>query len=137
MVQQDRQRPDAGGDQPRQHQPFLARDFKAGTVVEFDRFTAGANNLHQLEAPGPDSQRTAVLEIQTRRVMYLGRSDRVDDTAHLLPRGMQLRVVGSHTATYQRPDGSTGQRQVIQLLDLTDTATSDTGTTDPTPKDPR
>jgi hypothetical protein len=51
--------------------------------------------------------------------MYLGRSDSVDDTAHLLPRGMRLRVAGSHQGNYQRPDGSTGRRLVIQLTDIT------------------
>ena len=66
---------------------------------------------------GSNSQRTAVLKIQTRRGIYLGRSDSVDDTAHLLPRRVRLRVVGNPAATYRRRDGSTGQ--VTQLLNLT------------------
>lgn len=102
-------------------EPFVGHNFKTGTVLEFDRFTAGAHNLHQLEPGEQHAQRTAVFEIQTRRGMYLGRSDSVDDTAHLLPRGLRLRVAGTHLATYQRPDGTTGQRQVIQLIDITQT----------------
>lgn len=101
--------------------PFVRHNFKTGTVLEFDRFTAGAHNLHQVEPGEQHAQRTAVFEIQTRRGMYLGRSDSVDDTAHLLPRGMRLRVAGTHLAHYQRPDGSTGQRHVIQLTDITAT----------------
>ncbi len=100
---------------------FLRRNFTAGTVVDFDRYTAGAHTLHEIEPADPAAQRTAVFEIQTRRGMYLGRSDSVDDTAHLLPRGLRLRVTGTHQATYQRPDGSTGKRQVIQLTDITPT----------------
>ena len=104
-------------------EPFVGHNFKAGRVLEFDRFTAGAHTLHELEVgpDDPDAQRTAVFEIQTRRGMYLGRSDSVDDTGHLLPRGMRLRVAGVHTATFRRPDGSTGRRQVIQLTDITPT----------------
>lgn len=104
-------------------EPFLANNFKRGQVLEFDRFTAGAHTLHELELSpdAPDAQRTAVFEIQTRRGMYVGRSDSVDDTAHLLPRGLRLRVAGVHSATYRRPDGSTGQRQVIQLTDVSAT----------------
>jgi hypothetical protein len=49
--------------------------------------------------------------------MYLGRSDSVDDTTHLLPRGMRLRVVGSHLTRYRRPDGTDGRRRIIQLVD--------------------
>ncbi len=100
---------------------FVRHKLPRGTVLDFDRYTAGAHTLHEIEPGDPDAQRTAVFEIQTRRGMYLGRSDSVDDTAHLLPRGMRLRVAGTHEATYQRPDGSTGRRLVIQLTDITPT----------------
>ncbi len=100
---------------------FVGNNFRPGTVVDFDRYTAGAHTLHEIEPGEVGAQRTAVFEIQTRRGMYLGRSDSVDDTAHLLPRGMRLRVAATHQATYERPDGSTGQRQVIQLTDITTT----------------
>jgi hypothetical protein len=96
---------------------FVANSFDVDDEICFDRFTGGAHTLHQVE-PGTDTtHRTAVFEIQTRRGMYLGRSDSVDDTTHLLPRGLQLRVVGTHMARYRRPDGTEGRRQVIQLTD--------------------
>lgn len=90
----------------------------AGTIVEFDRFTGGAHCMHEIEVDGGD--RVPVLEIQTRRGAYLGRSDSLDDTAHLLPRGLRLRVTAAHLARYERPDGTLGRRPVIQLLDLGD-----------------
>jgi hypothetical protein len=96
---------------------FLRNQLPAGTVVAFDRFTAGAHTMHEIERDGPAAGRTVVLEMQSRRGMYLGRSDSVDDTAHLLPRGMQLQVVGTHQARYRRPDGTFGRRHVIQLVD--------------------
>jgi len=96
---------------------FTHNTFRPGSQIAFDRFTAGAHNLHQIERTDSDAHRTAVFEIQTRRGAYLGRSTSGDNTSHLLPRGLTLRVVGTHTATYQRPDGTTGQRHVIQLTD--------------------
>jgi hypothetical protein len=90
----------------------------AGTIVELDRFTGGAHCMHEIEVDGGD--RVPVLEIQTRRGAYLGRSDSLDDTAHLLPRGMRLRVTAAHVARYERRDGSLGRRPVIQLVDLGD-----------------
>ncbi|SHN88962.1 hypothetical protein SAMN05660350_04954 [Geodermatophilus obscurus] len=100
---------------------FVRNNFWPGTVIHFDRFTAAAHTLHEVE-PGPEgAERCAVFEVQTRRGAYLGASDGWDDTAHLLPRGMRLAVAGTHRATYRRPDGSLGSRQVIQLVDLDDT----------------
>lgn len=96
---------------------YLRYGFKPGTVICFDRFTAGAHTLHEVEPDPATADRTAVFEIQTRRGMYLGRSDSMDDTAHLLPRGMRLRVAGAHLARYRRPDGTTGSRHVVQLVD--------------------
>ncbi len=96
---------------------FLRNTFRPGSAIAFDRFTMGAHTMHEIERDDPDAQRTAVFEIQTRRGAYLGRSTSLDDTAHLLPRGPQYQIVGTHTATYQRPDGSTGRREVIQITD--------------------
>ena len=98
----------------------VARSFPLppGTVVEFDRFTGAAHTMHEVE-PADGGEGTLVLEVQTRRGMYAGRSDSLDDTTHLLPRGLRLRVAGeAHRATYRRPDGTTGRRPVIQLLDM-------------------
>ncbi len=96
---------------------FLRNTFRPGGAIAFDRFTMGAHTMHEIERDNPDAQRTAVFEIQTRRGAYLGRSTSLDDTAHLLPRGPQYQIVGTYTATYQRPDGSTGHREVIQITD--------------------
>lgn len=96
---------------------FAANQFKPGTVVEFDRYSVGAHNLHEVEPEASEAHRTVAFEIQTRRGMYLGGSSRVDDTSHLLPRSPRMVAVGSHTATYERPDGTTGERVVVQLVD--------------------
>lgn len=98
---------------------FLNNQLPPGTTVEFDRFTATAHTMHEVEVPESSGRPVPVFEIQTRRGLYLGRSDSVDDTRHLLPRGMSLTVAGQHTATYQRPDGTTGTRLVVQLIDTT------------------
>jgi hypothetical protein len=60
-----------------------------------------------------------VFEIETDRGMYLGRSDKVDDTAHLLPRGMRFEVVSAGQGRYRRPDGTIGRRMIVQLRDIT------------------
>ena len=96
---------------------FIGNHFESDDVVEFDRYTGGAHSMHQVEAT-QNPHRTAVFEIQTRRGMYLGRSDKVDDTTHLLPRGVRFRIVGTHLARYRRPDGTEGRRHVIQLVDV-------------------
>lgn len=96
---------------------YVGNQWSEGTVVEFDRYSGAAHNMHEIEPPPDQAQRTVVFEIQTRRGMYLGGSQRVDDTGHLLPRGMRMKVAGTHVATYERPDGSTGERVVVQLVD--------------------
>lgn len=101
---------------------FLSGRFSEGDFVEFDRYTAGTHCLHELDAGTTKPHRTAVFEIQTRRGAYLGRSDSLDDTRHLLPRSMRFRIAGIHSAVYQRPDGITGERRIIQLIDTEEEA---------------
>ena len=105
---------------------FTRRHFPEGRVVELDRFTGCAHTLHQLEDASTAGERPVVFEMATRRGAYLGTSDSVDNTTHLLPRGMRLRVVSVHSARYRRPDGTEGRQQVVQLVDAdqTDQATS-------------
>ncbi len=100
---------------------FVEHNFHAGDQISFDRYTAGTHQLHETTryAAGDTAGRVAVFEIATRRGVYLGHSDSQDNTAHLLPRGMEFEVVGSHEATWRSPDGSTGTRVVIQLRDIT------------------
>lgn len=97
---------------------FLHNEFQPGDVLSFDRYTGAAHTMHQIEPAPGGAERMAVLEIQTRRGIYLGTSDSVDNTSHLLPRGVQLEVVGTQLATFRRPDGTAGQRHVIQLRDV-------------------
>jgi len=85
--------------------------------ITFDRYTGAAHCLHEIES---DQQTKYALEIQTRRGIYLGRSDSLDDTTHVLPRGIRLKPVGMRHAPYQRPDGTDGYRRVIQLVDVDD-----------------
>jgi len=103
---------------------FVRNSFPTGTVVHFDRFTAGAHTMHEIETEEAPEDRSVVFEMQTRRGAYLGQSDSVDNTYHLLPRGMRLSVAGSHRASYRRPDGTLGSRHVVQLVDLDDPLTS-------------
>lgn len=108
---------------------FVANNFQAGDQVAFDRYTIGTHQLHETSkhAAGDTGGRVAVFEIQTRRGAYLGHSDSRDDTSHLLPRGMEFEVLGTHPAVYRRPDGTTGSRTVIQLRDTTPEPDTSTG----------
>ena len=102
---------------------FLRRNFSPGSRVAFDRYTHATHQLHETagQVHDPDG-RVAVFEIETRRGAYLGQSDKVDNTQHLLPRGMELQVAGVNEASYRRTDGSTGTRMVVQLRDVTPTS---------------
>ncbi len=101
-------------------QGFLQNNFAPGVRVAFDRYSHATHQLHETigYVNDPDG-RVAVFEIETRRGAYLGQSDRRDNTQHLLPRGLELEVVGVQRATYRTPSGATGTRMVVQLLDVT------------------
>jgi hypothetical protein len=96
----------------------LPRALQPGSRIEFDRFTMSTHTIHELDPVVGD--REVIFEMETARGMYLGGSDSVDDTSHLLPRGMRWQVVSSHEGRYQRPDGSFGRRNIIQLRDITE-----------------
>lgn len=91
----------------------LPRNLVPGAMVSFDQFTVARHNLH--ETPGHDSARHLVFELVTSRGMYLGRSDSVEDTTHLLPRGMQCRVASAEYAPYATDSGGFDERLVLQL----------------------
>lgn len=95
----------------------VPKDLRPGTVVEFDRFTMTTHTVHQLDSHLQSGD--VVFEISTGRGMYLGRSDKIDDTTHLLPRGIRLQVVSAGEGRYRRPDGSIGRRIIVQLADIT------------------
>lgn len=98
---------------------FIGNQFEPGRVLDFDRFTGTSHSLHEIEPTNWRGYEPA-FEIKTRRGFYLGRSTSLDDTRHLLPRGLRLRVLGHHYTEFTRPDGSTGRRLIIQLEDLTE-----------------
>jgi hypothetical protein len=56
-----------------------------------------------------------MFEIVTSRGMYLGRSDSVEDTTHLLSRGMQFDVVSAEHVAYATRSGGFNERVVLQL----------------------
>lgn len=88
-------------------------NLQPGSTVAFDQFTLTRHNLH--EAPGHDSSRHLVFEVMTSRGMYLGRSDTVADTTHLLPRAMQFDVVSAEHVAYATRSGGFNERVVLQL----------------------
>ena len=70
-----------------------------GARLSFDQFTMGFHTLEEATTharasvqEGDHEHTTVVLEVETARGIYLGRSDSVPDTAHLLPRGLALQV---------------------------------------------
>lgn len=88
-------------------------------AVHLDRWTAGAHNLHEISvAEAEIDEDTYVLEIPTRRGMYLGQSDGGTETPHLLPRGMTFEVEGIYDATYVTPEGTRGTRRIIRLREV-------------------
>lgn len=91
----------------------LPDNLRPGSHIAFDQFTAARHNLH--EAPGHDSPRHVMFEIVTSRGMYMGRSNTVEDTRHLLPRGMQFEVTSAQYTTYETASGGFDARIVLQL----------------------
>lgn len=97
---------------------FLRNNFDPGDRITFDRYTVGTHQLHETARHRPNLRgNVVVLEMETRRGAYLGHSDKLDNTAHLLPRGTEYEVVGIQQATYRAPDGRTDTCWVIQVRD--------------------
>jgi hypothetical protein len=84
-----------------------------GSTVALDQFTLTRHNLH--ETPGHESSRHVVFEVVTSRGMYMGRSDSVEDTTHLLPRGLQFEVTSAEHVAYATDSGGFNERLVLQL----------------------
>ena len=97
---------------------YVRENFAVGEQMTFDRYTLGTHQLHEHD-PFIDQGHTIVIfEIKTKRGMYLGGSSTSDQTAQLLPRGFDTRVVGAgHRARYRRRDGSEGHVIVVQISD--------------------
>ncbi len=90
----------------------LPANLRPGATVAFDQFTIARHSIH--ETPGHDSGRYLMFEMATSRGMYFGHSDSVEDTTHLLPRGMPFEVVSAGYAVYENGD-SYGTRLILQL----------------------
>lgn len=95
-----------------------------GSVISFDRFTAATNSLHELD--GTCRPTDVVFEIRTDRGMYVGASGRGGNSHHLMPRGIQLQVIGAHFAPYERPGQPPGERLIVQLVDFAPSPSADT-----------
>lgn len=102
--------PDTHGDVT--HVKDLPPNLRPGEKVTFDQFTVARHSMH--EAPGHDSGRYLMLEMTTSRGMYFGHSDSVEDTTHVLPRGMSYQVAAAGYAAYENAGGY-GERLVLQL----------------------
>ncbi|TKV35395.1 hypothetical protein CFA71_24350 [Mycobacteroides abscessus subsp. bolletii] len=85
-----------------------------GGRVSFDQFTVARHSLR--ETPGHDSRRHVMFEISTSRGMYFGRSDSIEDTTHLLPRGMNFQVVAVDSAPYESGPHSFSEHPVVVQL---------------------
>lgn len=90
----------------------LPANLRPGATVSFDQFTIARHSLH--EAPGHDSDRYLMFELTTSRGMYFGHSDSVEDTSHVLPRGLSCEVASAGQAIYENRGGY-GTRLVLQL----------------------
>lgn len=99
-------------------EPYMRRTFRSGDQVTFDRYTPATHQLHETAAKHDDPHgRVVVVELQTRRGAYMGGSDSVDRTDHLLPRAHSTEVVGVERAQFTDPDGRTDERLVVQMRD--------------------
>lgn len=96
---------------------FVKNNFGEGSFA-FDRYTVGTHQLHEAVEGYPGGG-MAYLEIPTRRGAYLGRSDRMDNTKHLLPRSMTGEYVGAGRVSYTDRQGKRGSVMVIQARDTT------------------
>jgi hypothetical protein len=91
----------------------LPPNLRPGAKVTFDQFTIARHSLH--EAPGHDSGRYLMFELTTSRGMYFGHSDSVEDTTHVLPRGISCEVVSAEGTVYDNGRGGHQDRMVLQL----------------------
>lgn len=81
----------------------------------FDGYIPATHSLGNV-ADSPE----VVMEIRTRSGAYVGTSDSTPDANHIIGRGRTLRVESVQSAPFKRPDGSTGQRLVVQMTDISD-----------------
>lgn len=92
----------------------MSEDTSGDQTLTFDSYIPATHSLGNV-GDGPD----VVMEIRTRSGAYLGTSDTTPNADHLVGRGRVLRPVGVHEATYVKPDGSRGERWIVQMEDVT------------------
>lgn len=92
----------------------MSEDSTREPTLTFDSYIPASHSLGNL-SEGPD----IVMEIRTRSGAYLGTSDTTPNADHLVGRGRVLRPTGVHEVTYVKPDGSRGERWVVQMEDVT------------------
>lgn len=83
--------------------------------LTFDGYVPATHSLGNIT-----NDKDIVLEMRTKSGAYLGTSDTTPNADHIVNRGRSFQVVGTHEATYVKPDGTTGTRTVVQVDDVTD-----------------
>lgn len=91
----------------------LPANLRPGERISFDQFTFAKHDPGEL--PGHDDDQHVIFEMVTTRGAYLGRSNSIVDTTHLLPRGMDLEVVGAKAAPFHGADGKLHDRLIVQV----------------------
>lgn len=82
--------------------------------LTFDGYVPATHSLGNIA-----NEKDIVLEMRTKSGAYLGTSDTTPNADHIVNRGRAFRVVGTHEATYVKPDGTRGTRTVVQVDDVT------------------
>lgn len=93
---------------------WMQKFAQPGDRFTFDQFTDADHSPHHVD------EHPVLLEIQTRRGMYLGERQAGGNTSHLLPRGLHLEVVAVTTTRIRHPDGSWVDRPTLQLTEVED-----------------
>lgn len=82
-------------------------------TLTFDGYIASTHNLNTM-----DDSPEIVMEIQTRSGAYMGTSDSKPDAGHVIGRGRTLQPVDVYEAEYEKADGTTGRRWIVQMRDV-------------------
>ena len=91
---------------------WVGKIAQPGDRFTFDQFTDADHAPHRVD------EHPVLLEISTRRGMYLGEGRSDGATGHLLPRGLHLEVAAVTTTRIRHDDGSWVERPTIQLREL-------------------
>ncbi|CAM3304047.1 hypothetical protein [Tsukamurella hominis] len=89
----------------------LPATMREGERATLDQFTLAAHDPAEL--PGNDDGRYVIVEMVTNRGLYLGRSDTIADSTHLLPRGMDIEF-GKAAQAPVFSGVQVGRRMVVQ-----------------------